>query len=61
MEPQSNAVKCPKCGAEINVSEVLMLQIQEQLKEQYDAQIAQKDEEFKAAEQKLQQEREQLI
>lgn len=60
MEPEVSTVKCPECGAEINVSDVLFHQVQEQLKKDFEAQIAAKDKEFKAKEQKLQLEKETL-
>ncbi len=60
METEVSTVKCPECGAEINVSDVLFHQVQEQLKKDFEAQIAAKDKEFKAKEQKLQQEKETL-
>lgn len=61
MQPESNTIKCPSCGAEINVSDVLFHQVQEQLKKDFEAQIANKDKEFKIKELKLQQEKEQLV
>ena len=30
-----NAIKCPKCGTEINVSEVLYHQLQDQIKKDF--------------------------
>jgi len=60
MEPEVSTVKCPNCGAEINVSDVLFHQIQEQLKLDFEAQIAAKDQDFKIKEQKLQQDKEAL-
>ncbi len=60
MEPESNTIKCPNCGEPINVSDVLFHQVQEQLKKDFEAQIAKKDKEFKEKTQQLQQEREKL-
>ncbi len=45
MENKNNVI-CPKCGAEINVSEILFHQVQDQLKKDFDAQNAKKDIEF---------------
>lgn len=53
-------VQCPECGANINVSDILFHQIQEQLKKDFEAQIAAKDNDFRLKEQKLQQEKETL-
>jgi hypothetical protein len=58
-EPES-AIKCPNCGFNINVSDVLFHQVQEQLKQNFEAQIAAKDKSFREKELKLQQEKEQL-
>lgn len=60
MEPEVNTVKCPKCGAEINVSDVLFHQVQDQLKQEYEDQLAQKDKDYQDREKKLKLEREQL-
>ena len=60
MEPEANTITCPECGKPINVSDVLFHQVQEQLKKDFEAQIAAKDKEFKAKELKLQQEKELL-
>lgn len=60
MEPEVSTVKCPNCGAEINVSDVLFHQVQEQLKKDFEAQIAKKDKDYRLKEQKLQQEKETL-
>lgn len=60
MESQTNSVKCPNCGSEINVSDVLFHQVQEQLKKDFETQIAAKDKLYHDKEQKLQQEKEEL-
>ena len=59
MEPTT--IKCPNCGTEINVSDVLFHQVQEQLKKEYDAKAAAKDQEYQAKEMKLQQAQNSLI
>lgn len=61
MEAQPNYIKCPACGENINVSDVLFHQVQEQLKKDFEAQIAKKDESFKQRELKIQQEKELLV
>lgn len=47
MAKDNTSINCPKCGAEINVSEILYHQVQDQLKKDFDAQSAQKDIEYK--------------
>ena len=59
-QEESNTIKCPNCGTPINVSDVLFHQVQEQLKKDFEAQIAKKDKEFKEKSQQLEQEKEQL-
>jgi hypothetical protein len=60
MKPEESTIRCPACGAEINVSDVLFHQVLEQLKKNFDAQSAAKEKEFKQKELKLQQEKELL-
>jgi len=60
MESQTNSVKCPNCGSDINVSDVLFHQVQGQIKKDFEAQIAAKDKLYRDKELKLQQEKEQL-
>jgi len=56
----STTIICPTCQTEINVSDVLFHQVQDQLKKEFEAQIAKKDDEFKKKELLLNQERDQL-
>jgi hypothetical protein len=58
MEP--NKIVCPNCGTPINVSDVLFHQVQETLKQDFEAQTAKKDKEFKEKAQQLEQEKEKL-
>ena len=60
MEPEATTITCPECGKPINVSDVLFHQVQEQLKKDFEAQIAAKDKDYKLKEQKLQLEKEML-
>lgn len=41
-----NTIKCPQCGTEINVSELLYHQVQEQLKKDFNAKNAKRDAEI---------------
>ncbi len=38
-----NIIKCPECGSEINVSEILFHQVEDQLKKDFEVQSAKKD------------------
>jgi len=62
MEPQvnDNTIACPYCGKPINVSDVLFHQVQEQLKKDFEAQSAAKEQEYKVKEDNLKQAKEQL-
>ena len=57
---ETNTVLCPNCGFSLNVSDVLFHQVQEQLRKEFEAQIAAKEQEYKDKEQKLRQEKDQL-
>lgn len=46
MEPEVSSIRCPQCGATINVSDVLFHQIEEGLKQDFQKQISQKDKEY---------------
>jgi len=35
MENQTNKIKCPKCGFEINVNDILYSQVSQELKKEY--------------------------
>ena len=59
MEPTT--IKCPNCGSPINVSDVLFHQVQDQLKQDFEARIATKDQEYQAKELKLQEAQNSLI
>lgn len=60
MESQPNNIKCPQCGAIINVSDVLFHQIEERLKQDFQTQIAQKDKEYEAKEKAIQKAQDEL-
>ncbi len=56
MEKTTNTVSCPNCGAEINVSDMLYHQIQEQLKKDFEA----KDKDYQKKLKELQTDRAQV-
>jgi hypothetical protein len=60
MGKETNTIKCPECGAEINVSDILFHQVQETLKKDFDEQNAKKDADYKKKLQDLKNAKEQL-
>ncbi len=48
MAKDNTTAKCPKCGTEINVSEILYHQVQEQLEKDFSAKLTQKEEDFQS-------------
>jgi len=50
---EASSIKCPSCGTEINVSDILYHQVQEQLKKDFDKQSAIKDQAYKARQEEL--------
>jgi len=46
MAIDSNIINCPRCGEEINVSDILYHQVQDKLSKDYEEKSAKKDEEF---------------
>lgn len=61
MTTTPNTIQCPKCKAEINVSDVLYHQVADQFNQDFDAKLAQQNNEFAAREQQLQVDKEALI
>lgn len=57
---EKTSISCPSCGAEINVSDILYHQVQEQLKSDFDKQIAQKEIAYKAKLEEINKAKEQL-
>jgi len=47
MEEQHSTIKCPNCGAEINVNDVIYHQLEEQLKSKFNADLAKEKEKMK--------------
>ena len=60
MEKDNASIKCPKCGTEINVSEILYHQVETQLKKEFDDKNAKKDKDFQKKLDELQAEKDKL-
>lgn len=60
MDKDKTSINCPKCGTEINVSEILKHQLQEQLKKEFEAQSAEKEKDYQKKLSDLHLEKEQL-
>lgn len=58
MSQDANNIKCPNCGVEIDVNEILYHQLDEELKKKYNDQISKERKELVANEEKLKAERE---
>jgi len=50
---EASTIKCPSCGIEINVSDILYHQVQEQLKKDFDRQLAIKEQSFKEKQEEI--------
>ncbi len=46
MSKQSNAINCPKCGTEINVSEILYQQVEKELQKEFETKNARRQRDF---------------
>lgn len=57
---KSNTVKCPECGAEINVNEIVSHQIEEQVRADYDKKVAKAEKKYKEQADALKEEKEKL-
>jgi len=60
MSQGQNKIRCPKCGEEINVNDILYHQVDEQLKKQYNDELAKEKEKYEVESSKLDKERKQL-
>jgi hypothetical protein len=60
MSSSSITIKCPECGHEFDVSDVLYQQVELQLKQDYEARLKQERDKFRSQSQALQQQREKL-
>ena len=50
-------IKCPNCGASIDVQDILVHQLEEEIKQKYQAQIAEEKKKYEAEQEKLKQEK----
>jgi len=57
---ETTSIACPACGTEINVSEILYHQVQDQLKKDFEKQIAEKEISYKARLEEINKAKEQL-
>lgn len=55
-----NTINCPECGTEINVSDILYHQVEEQLKKDFEKKFAKKDKELQAKFDEIEREKERL-
>jgi hypothetical protein len=60
MADKENIIKCPECGTEINVSDILYHKVRDQLKKDYETKNAKKDREYQKMLLDLQVEKDQL-
>ncbi|MCU7873800.1 MAG: DUF2130 domain-containing protein [Candidatus Thiodiazotropha sp. (ex Lucinoma borealis)] len=60
MYQEKSIINCPQCGKEIDVNDILYHQVDEQLKKQYNDQLAQEREKITAQSSKLNEERKRL-
>lgn len=60
MAKETNYVNCPKCGARIDVNEILYQQVEEQLQKQFDSRNAKREREFERRLREFEEEKNQL-
>jgi hypothetical protein len=60
MDKDKTAIRCPNCGSEIDVNEILYHQLQEQIGKEYNAKLAEQRKEYDAKVEVLSKERQQL-
>lgn len=60
MTQENNLIKCPKCGTEFDVSEILYHRVEDELKQKFEAQSAQKDKDYQKKLNDLQAEKEKV-
>ena len=61
MAKEASTVKCPNCGTEINVSEILFHQVQEQLSKDFEEKSAIKEKDYQQKLKDFEAEKDQLI
>ena len=52
-----NQIKCPNCGTSIDVQDILSHQLEEEIKQKYQAQIAEEKKKYEGEQEKLKQEK----
>lgn len=52
-----NQIKCPNCGTSIDVQDILSHQLEEEIKQKYQSQIAEEKKKYKAEQEKLKEEK----
>jgi hypothetical protein len=52
-----NQIKCPNCGTSIDVQDILSHQLEEEIKQKYQFQIAQEKKKYEIEQEKLKQEK----
>lgn len=57
---KDNSIKCPECGADIDVNEVLYHQVEERIKSSYDKKSAKQEREIKQQREEVEAEKEQV-
>jgi len=50
-------IKCPNCGTSIDVQDILAHQLEEEIKQKYQAQIAEEKKKYEAGQEKLNEEK----
>ncbi len=52
-----NQIKCPNCGTSIDVQDILAHQLEDEINQKYQAQIAEEKKKYEAEQEKLKQEK----
>lgn len=60
MREDTRKIKCPKCGEEINVNDILYHQVDEQLKKRYNNELAKEKEKYERQASKIEKDRQKL-
>ena len=56
----SNQIKCPNCGGSIDVQDILAHQLEDEIKQKYQSQIAEDKKKYEAKQEKLKREKGEL-
>ena len=60
INPSPATIKCPECGHEFDISDVLYNQVEHELKQQFETQLKQERDKFRAESEKIRRQGEQL-